>query len=203
MTTSFDDFSKMKTKKDLFDWKCLKCGCEFKSIVDFCWNSTKAYNKRNVFKSYARCPNCYPKREEFSLEELSLKNAIATICKPLGYTVCHQMDINTKLIYPYEIDIYIPDIKLGIEYNGIFWHSEENYKKYSHPKTVNEGIYGKSNMCDNIGISLIHIYEDEYMLKQFETLRYLKSMIENKIEFGDNNFPKVLDRDKFPIPFMR
>ena len=27
-----------------------------------------------------------------------------------------------------EIDIYIPDLKFGIEYNGLIWHSEENGK---------------------------------------------------------------------------
>jgi len=31
---------------------------------------------------------------------------------------------NKTIIPPYEIDIYLPDINLGIELNGIYWHSE-------------------------------------------------------------------------------
>lgn len=37
--------------------------------------------------------------------------------------------INTrKVLKKYELDIYLPDIKLAIEYNGIRYHSIELYK---------------------------------------------------------------------------
>jgi len=43
---------------------------------------------------------------------------------------------NSQSIISKELDIYLPDLKLAFEYNGLFWHSE-NYKerKYHLNKT--------------------------------------------------------------------
>lgn len=56
-----------------------------------------------------------------------------------------------KIIYPQELDIYIPELKVAIEYNGFYWHSklEKNYHK------------NKSIKCAKKGIRLIHIYDFE------------------------------------------
>ena len=53
----------------------------------------------------------------------------------------------------YEIDIYIPELKIGIEYNGLYWHSELQKPKEYH--------FNKSKIADSLGIRLINIYEDE------------------------------------------
>ena len=54
-----------------------------------------------------------------------------------------------------EIDIFIPSLNIGIEYNGCRWHSENFGKnKYYHLKKTEEA---KKN-----NIFLIHIFEDEY-----------------------------------------
>ena len=54
-----------------------------------------------------------------------------------------------------EIDIYIPDLKFGIEYNGLIWHSEENGK-------VKGYHLEKTEICNKNGVYLIQIFEDEY-----------------------------------------
>lgn len=57
-------------------------------------------------------------------------------------------------IYPYELDLFIEDRKLAIEYNGTFWHSEAKKEKYYHrDKTLD---------CAKKGIRLIHIFEYEW-----------------------------------------
>lgn len=58
------------------------------------------------------------------------------------------------VINPYEIDIYLPDKKIGIEYNGIFWHSSlfNTNKNYHLMKT---------NLCKENGIQLFHIFEND------------------------------------------
>lgn len=69
-----------------------------------------------------------------------------------------------------EIDIYIPGKNVGIEYNGIYWHSESNNpdRKYHLKKT---------EQCAEKGIRLIHVFEDEWTdLKKREIL---KSMLKN------------------------
>lgn len=105
--------------------------------------------------------------------------------------------INTrKVLKKYELDIYLPDIKLAIEYNGIRYHSIELYK----PK---DRILKKSLLCRNKNIRLIHIYEFEDLNKQ---LKLLKSLIlgedkYNKEDFNKNNLiinvpkPEIVYKD--------
>ena len=55
-----------------------------------------------------------------------------------------------------ELDIYIPTIKLGIEYNGLHWHSEEFGKgRHYHLDKLND--------CNERGMRLIQIFEDEWV----------------------------------------
>jgi len=58
-----------------------------------------------------------------------------------------------------EIDIYLPDLKLAFEYNGLYYHSIEmiNDKNY-HKK--------KSEDCAKKGIRLVHIWADDWRLKR-------------------------------------
>lgn len=53
-----------------------------------------------------------------------------------------------------QIDIYCPDHKLAIEFNGLYWHSEiHKYRRYHLEKT---------EACEAQGVQLIHIWEDEW-----------------------------------------
>ena len=64
------------------------------------------------------------------------------------------------------IDIYLPDLKLGIEFNGTYWHCIEN----GTPKDLH---LKKSLLCRAKGIRLIHIYEFEDFEKQKKLLKDL------------------------------
>lgn len=68
-----------------------------------------------------------------------------------------------------ELDIYLPNLNLGIEFNGIFWHSNIYKKKYYH--------LNKTEKCEEKNINLIHIYEYDWIYKQ----DIVKSMILNKL----------------------
>ena len=74
-----------------------------------------------------------------------------------------------NIIPPLEIDIYLPNHKLGIEINGIYWHSEIFKPKQYH--------MNKTLACRNNNISLLHFYEDEIQYK----FDIVKSIINNKI----------------------
>jgi hypothetical protein len=59
-----------------------------------------------------------------------------------------------------EIDLFIPELKLGIEINGLVWHSEFFGKK-------NRGYHlGKTEICEKAGIQLVHVFEDEWQYKK-------------------------------------
>lgn len=63
--------------------------------------------------------------------------------------------VNDVLDDKREIDIYVPSLKFGIEYNGLHWHTEEFGKdRFFHlSKTEDAALKG---------ISLIQIFEDEW-----------------------------------------
>ena len=63
---------------------------------------------------------------------------------------------NKTLISPYEIDIYLPDLKIGFECNGYF-HRDNSYID----RNQDEYHEMKLNKCNNIGIKLIHIFEKD------------------------------------------
>ena len=78
-----------------------------------------------------------------------------------------------KILSGLELDIYIPTLKLGIEFDGLFWHCEDVKGKDYHIK--------KTEMCEHAGIRLIHIFEDEWRYKK----DIWKSILKNII-IGDN-----------------
>jgi hypothetical protein len=77
---------------------------------------------------------------------------IAVVLTQAGLSV----ERNTrKVIPPYELDLYIPEKNIAIEYNGVYWHSEANGKdKWYHHK--------KWAACKEKGIQLIQIWEDDW-----------------------------------------
>lgn len=87
-----------------------------------------------------------------------------------------------KAIKPKEIDIFLPELHIGIEYNGSYWHCVEN----GTPKDLH---LKKSLLCRSKGIRLIHIYEFEDIEEQKQLLKDLILGIDNypKNDFNKNN----------------
>jgi hypothetical protein len=70
----------------------------------------------------------------------------------------------------YEIDIYLPDLKLGFEFNGLYWHSELFKDKSYHQN--------KSFHFKDLDIHIFNIWEDDWVYKK----NIIKSMILYKID---------------------
>jgi hypothetical protein len=68
-----------------------------------------------------------------------------------------------------EIDIYLPEINIGFEFNGLYWHSELNKNKLYH--SDKKKFFKKQN------IEIIQIWEDDWDYKS----DIIKSIILNKI----------------------
>jgi len=131
------------------------------------------------------------KGHEFLISRDLLKNRtklntkICTICNPNGSSksgyeiqILEFIENNTgieilkntrSIIQPLELDVYLPDIKLAFEFNGLYWHNELNKENNYHLKKTEE--------CEKQGIQLIHIYEDDWIYKQ----DIVKSIILNKL----------------------
>lgn len=65
---------------------------------------------------------------------------------------------NRTILNGSEIDIFIPDKLIGIECDGLKWHSEEFKPNNYHLE--------KTDKCLEKGIRLIHIFEDEWEFKK-------------------------------------
>lgn len=73
-----------------------------------------------------------------------------------------------KLIHPYEIDILLPNINVGIEFCGLVWHGERRKNKKYH--------LDKLNRCSEKNVRLVTIFEDEWEHKNQivkDRLKYL------------------------------
>ena len=81
------------------------------------------------------------------------ENKITEYLKELGLPIETRV---RNIIYPYELDIYIPSKYTAIEYNGLRWHSEQ-FKEDKNYHLM------KTELCEKQGIRLIHIFEDEWL----------------------------------------
>jgi len=98
-----------------------------------------------------------------SAAEKEIEQFVSSIIPDSTIVVCDKSTIN-----PYELDLFIPEYKLAIEYNGLYWHNELRKSNNYH--------LTKTKMCEEKGIRLIHIFEDEWRdqkQKCKDTLRHL------------------------------
>ena len=109
------------------------------------------------------CPKCNHMK---SSQETALANYLES------FTSVNRRD--RKVIGPKELDIYLPNNALAIEYSGMYWHShgsveEENKSKHNH--------YDKYKACASKGARLITIYETEWLERPEALKRLLRNAI--------------------------
>ena len=91
-----------------------------------------------------------------------------------GVTVIHN---SKQIINPYELDIYIPDKKLGIECNPTVSHNSSFGDPWSSDIKSPSYHKRKTDMCESKGIQLFHIFGYEWTHKR----AIIESMIANCI----------------------
>lgn len=86
---------------------------------------------------------------------------------------------NRTLIKPLEIDIVIDELKLGIEFNGDYWHSDRIKDKYYH--------LNKLKSCLLKGYKLLQIKEYDWNNNKEVIKRKLSNIINKKFDINDFN----------------
>ena len=76
---------------------------------------------------------------------------------------------NRKLLNGKEIDLYDEEKKIGIEFNGNFWHNEYGKDKNYHQQ--------KSLLAEEKGIFLYHIFEYEWIYKKEQIINQLNNLL--------------------------
>ena len=110
------------------------------------------------------------KREQlFSYRKKSVfEDEVVQLLLELGYS--GQIVRNSRsIINPMEIDIWLPELKLGIECNGCYWHSDP-WKPKDYHKV-------KTDAVEAIGGKLIQLFDYEWNLKRDIVIHRLKSAI--------------------------
>jgi len=80
-----------------------------------------------------------------------------------------EVEENTKtVVSPYEVDIFIPAQKMAIEYNGLYWHSDE---------LVGKKDYEKYLACQRAGIRYVGIFEDEWLKSPDRVKALIKNLL--------------------------
>jgi hypothetical protein len=70
--------------------------------------------------------------------------------------------VNTRsIINPYELDAYLPELKIAIEFNGDFWHSDK-FLLINYGMTSFEYHSMKLRRCIELGIDLFFVWESDW-----------------------------------------
>jgi hypothetical protein len=149
--------------RPVWEFKCCSCGHEF--------------SKRFDYGSFPKCHVCnptpifYKSQQELELLEFVKSNYEGKVISG-----------DRQIISPYEVDIFLPDRNLAIEFCGLYWHCENSSGKGR--------LYHKRKMrlLNEKGIQLLTIFSDEYEKK----LEVVQRIVLNKI--GSSNIKTVPGR---------
>lgn len=139
-------------------------------------------NKISIFK----CDNGKDHSFEISTDNFYSRSrnnvSLCTVCHPIGDAISHLENellefissiYGGEIVQSYrdglEIDIYLPEMKIGFEFNGLYWHSEKYREKDYHLE--------KTAYFEKKGIHVIHVWEDDWRFKS----EIVRSLISNKI----------------------
>ena len=160
------NYSNLKIVEGNYDDRILKINCDL--------------NKNHVFDIKL---DLLHNRKEFG-------NVLCTICNPINSNRSSHEDLiyefiktnyngniilnDRNSIKPFEIDIYLPELNIGFDINGLHWHNDLKKDKNYHKL--------KTDLSTEKNIHLIQFYEDDIINK----LSIIKSMILNKLNKIEN-----------------
>lgn len=166
----------------ILKWKCKKCGNVFTQEM-----FRYGFEPR-CFKCRPLLTNCCA-----SEAEIELFNFINAIDNSI-YECINGNIINwTTLSNRKQLDIVCRrkdngKIDLAFEFNGLYWHQTSEKPIHYH--------LNKTIECENLGIRLIHIWEDEWQQNSSNIKDYITQVITGRhINFNDDRL--ILDRSKF------
>lgn len=160
---------------------CKICNEKLKYITNTHLNkhNISPENYKEKFPNEQYASNSYIKKTKTILKNASVKIIKSFESKPeknLKKFLEKDLSINIikndkKLLHGIEIDVLIPKFKIAIEFNGNLYHSE-NYggkNKFFH--------LDKTEKCKIKNYKLVHIFEDEWFLKNEIVKSKLKHLL--------------------------
>lgn len=117
----------------------------------------------STVSEYARAHSIGTSRKLISFGENEVAEFLSSYCN---------LERSNRKLISKELDIYVPSARVAVEFNGLYWHSEKFKPKNYH--------YEKFAKCQDAGIRLIQVWEDDWLYRK----DIVKSMLLNKLGFG-------------------
>jgi hypothetical protein len=186
-TTKYRDIMINKVKERYEDLEVCEVSSDFSEFKIKCENCNELYDiKQNLLRTRKKeklvlCTNCNPTG--------------VNISSSYEYIICSILsEWNVEFIRQYKpfknkrmsIDIFVPNKNFGIEFDGLYFHSEK-FKD-------NDYHLNKTNMSKELGINLIHIFEDEWIYQREKVISIIKDRLglnENIINGSECNIVEV------------
>ena len=149
--------------------KCPKCGKY--DIHSF----NNVYHLKSETYTPRLCHSCYKSLSTSKYED-EIADYISTFYS--GELIRNSRNI----ISPLELDLYYPEKKIAVEFNGDYWHSESMVTFDYH--------HNKFKKCFDSGIILVSIFEHEWLSNKESIKDYLIDLfngIDNKLSFVSND----------------
>lgn len=97
------------------------------------------------------------------------QNELAAWIKGLG----HDVIVNDReVVAPMELDVWVPALRLGIEYDGLHWHGE-----LLNGTEARRKLMRKSALAEAAEIRLVVVFEDEWLTRRVAVEGYLKALL--------------------------
>lgn len=125
----------------IWEWRCKECNKHFFAP----WANWRT----------RQCPYCHPRNMQTMEAEIYGYLVSLGLCKDFVRN-------NRSVLHSLELDVYSPSLKFAVEFNGIFWHSVDT-KVFDDCRRIDRTYHlNKTKMCEQFGIQLVHIFEDEW-----------------------------------------
>lgn len=129
--------------------------------------------------------NITTRHKRGSLKEADIINYI----KSLG--IENVMKSNRKILAPRELDVFVPDYNVAIEYDGVMFHSQGRYTQGKVADVTPYYHLAKTKDCNKLGIQLLHIFENEWSNNP-EKRDIWKSMICSRLGCSEKIYARKL-----------
>ena len=146
-------------------FRCLACGEEFVSEGAnnyMLQHKNKDGTYTTLIPHAIFCPHCF--KAPYSQKEKEVLEFVKRIYKG-------EILENHKGLFPnkqMELDIYLPSLNLGIEFDGEYWHSLEGAKEKDERK---------NQLCEEKGIRLLRIKESEWDTNRTQVENQIKEFL--------------------------
>lgn len=162
------------TKKTIEDCHALATKnnwiCKSKNIANsrsevewICARGHSFISSYNVAASGSGCPMC---TNRHSRPELEIYNFIKNIYSETQSGVRKLLPTRS-----FELDIWLPSLRVGIEFDGTWHHNPMN------PHYVPDRDLRKNRECEEADILLVRVKEEDYLKNKTEILNYLKDLL--------------------------